>query len=58
MPSKSRANASTPPLPSGTLTFLLTDIEGSTRLWQVAPDAMQIENPRIARGGQVTIADE
>jgi len=25
---------------------------------QVAPDAMQIENPRIARGGQVTIADE
>jgi len=31
-----------PPLPSGTLTFLLTDIEGSTRLWQDAPDAMQI----------------
>jgi TolB-like protein/Tfp pilus assembly protein PilF len=24
------------------LTFLLTDIEGSTRLWQGAPDAMQI----------------
>jgi len=42
MPSNTRADASTPPLPSGTLTFLLTDIEGSTRLWQGAPDAMQI----------------
>ena len=31
-----------PPLPTGTLTFLLTDIEGSTRLWQAAPDAMQV----------------
>ena len=41
MPSITRADASTPSLPSGTLTFLLTDIEGSTRLWQVAPDAMQ-----------------
>jgi TolB-like protein/class 3 adenylate cyclase/Flp pilus assembly protein TadD len=30
-----------PPLPTGTLTFLFTDIEGSTRLWQAAPDAMQ-----------------
>ena len=28
-------------LPTGTLTFLLTDIEGSTRLWQAAPEAMQ-----------------
>ncbi len=27
--------------PTGTLTFLFTDIEGSTRLWQAAPDAMQ-----------------
>src|SRR6188768_3041861 len=43
MPSITRADASTPPLPTGTLTFLLTDIEGSTRLWQEAPDAMQIE---------------
>ena len=41
MPSITRADASAAPLPSGTLTFLLTDIEGSTRLWQVAPDAMQ-----------------
>ena len=42
MPPITRADASTPPLPTGTLTFLVTDIEGSTRLWQDAPDAMQI----------------
>jgi len=41
MPSNTRADASTPPLPSGTLTFLVTDIEGSTRLWQDAPEAMR-----------------
>jgi len=29
------------PPPTGTLTFLFTDIEGSTRMWQAAPDAMQ-----------------
>ena len=28
-------------LPSGTVTFLLTDIEGSTRLWESDPEAMQ-----------------
>ena len=28
-------------LPAGTLTFPLTDIEGSTRLWETAPDAME-----------------
>ncbi len=27
-------------LPSGTVTFLFTDVEGSTRLWQAHPDAM------------------
>jgi class 3 adenylate cyclase len=27
-------------LPRGTLTFLFTDLEGSTRLWQEQPDAM------------------
>ena len=31
----------TSPPPTGTLTFLFTDIEGSTRLWQSAPVAMQ-----------------
>jgi len=28
-------------LPSGVVTFLMTDIEGSTRLWGEAPDAMR-----------------
>ena len=28
-------------VPSGTVTFLFTDIEGSTRLWERAPDAMR-----------------
>ena len=30
-----------PDLPSGTVTFLFTDIEGSTTLWERAPAAMQ-----------------
>jgi predicted ATPase/class 3 adenylate cyclase len=29
-------------LPSGTVTFLFTDIEGSTRLWEQYPEAMQM----------------
>ena len=28
-------------LPSGTVTFLFTDIEGSTRLWQEKPESMK-----------------
>src|SRR4051794_11253059 len=28
-------------LPTGTVTFLLTDIEGSTRLWEQDPEAME-----------------
>ncbi|MDQ4041480.1 MAG: hypothetical protein M3141_06990, partial [Actinomycetota bacterium] len=29
-------------LPAGTVTFLLTDVEGSTRLWEAAPDDMSV----------------
>jgi class 3 adenylate cyclase len=29
-------------LPAGTVTFLLTDIEGSTRLWESDPAAMEV----------------
>ena len=28
-------------LPSGTVTFLLTDVEGSTALWEAAPEGMR-----------------
>ena len=28
-------------LPSGTVTFLFTDIEGSTKLWEGHPEAMK-----------------
>lgn len=27
--------------PSGTVTFVFTDIEGSTQLWETAPEAMR-----------------
>lgn len=30
-----------PGLPAGTITFLLTDLEGSTRLWERAPEVMR-----------------
>ena len=33
-------------LPSGTVTFLFSDIEGSTRFWQEKPDAMAISHAR------------
>ena len=29
-------------LPTGTVTFLFSDIEGSTRLWEVHPQEMQV----------------
>ena len=36
-------------LPAGTLTFLLTDIEGSTRLWETKPEAMEVALKRHDR---------
>jgi class 3 adenylate cyclase len=35
--------------PAGTVTFLLTDIEGSTRLWETVPDAMEVALERQQR---------
>jgi class 3 adenylate cyclase len=35
-------DAETSSLPTGTVTFLLTDVEGSTRLWQEAPGEMAV----------------
>src|SRR5215213_5382065 len=29
-------------LPTGTVTFLLSDVEGSTALWEEAPEAMRV----------------
>src|SRR5438128_563054 len=29
-------------LPTGTITFLFTDIKGSTKLWERCPDAMRL----------------
>ena len=40
-------------LPSGTVTFLFTDLEGSTRLWEEHPDAMQ---PALARHDELVRA--
>ena len=37
-------------LPSGTVTFLFTDLEGSTRLWEEFPDAMR---PALARHDEI-----
>jgi predicted ATPase/class 3 adenylate cyclase len=36
-------------LPAGTVTFLFTDIEGSTRLWETVPDAMEVALERHNR---------
>ena len=36
-------------LPAGTVTFLLTDIEGSTRLWESVPESMELALKRHDR---------
>jgi class 3 adenylate cyclase len=41
-PDVSAAGPGEADLPTGTVTFLLTDIEGSTRLWESVPDAMEL----------------
>jgi TolB-like protein/Tfp pilus assembly protein PilF len=33
--------SASPPLPSGTVTFLFTDVEGSTRMWEAEHEAMR-----------------
>jgi predicted ATPase/class 3 adenylate cyclase len=41
-------------VPAGTVTFLLTDIEGSTRLWEAVPEAMEEaleRHNRLVTGG-------
>jgi class 3 adenylate cyclase len=40
-------------LPSGTVTFLFTDLEGSTRLWEEHPERLI----SIANGGQVIVSN-
>ena len=37
-----RGDAMTPPAPSGVVTFLFTDVEGSTRRWETDADGMRI----------------
>jgi hypothetical protein len=39
-----------PPLPTGTLTFHFTDVEGSTRLWEQPPHAMTPCSPPSPSG--------
>ena len=40
--------------PTGTVTFLFTDVEGSTRHWEADPDDMRVElaahDKRVANG--------
>jgi class 3 adenylate cyclase len=38
-------------LPTGTVTLLLADVEGSTRLWQTQPEEMTAAIARLDRNG-------
>lgn len=44
-------------LPSGTVTFLLTDVEGSTALWEQAPAAMRVALSRHDHLFEVAVRD-
>jgi predicted ATPase/class 3 adenylate cyclase len=48
-PERSPAGPGEAELPTGTVTFLLTDIEGSTRLWETVPEAMEVALERHDR---------
>ena len=48
-PAASSAGPGEAELPTGTVTFLLTDIEGSTRLWETVPEAMEVALERHNR---------
>ena len=48
-PAASPAGSGEAELPAGTVTFLLTDIEGSTRLWEAVPKAMEVALERHNR---------
>ena len=63
-----RATVSDPPMTSSTVTFLFTDIEGSTRLWEAQPTLMRkslarhddlVREAIVASGGHVfkTVGD-
>ncbi len=43
-------------LPTGTVTLLLADVEGSTRLWETQPDEMTAALARLNRAASETIA--
>ena len=46
------ADAMTAAAPSGVVTFLFTDVEGSTRRWEADADAMRSSKPTAAGGNQ------
>ena len=45
-------------LPTGTVTLLLADVEGSTRLWETQPEEMTvaIDGPLLASRGKEAVA--
>ena len=43
-------------LPTGTVTLLLADVEGSTRLWETQPEQMTLAMARMNRTVMETIA--